>query len=211
VRCTGLLALVTFPLAVGLGALAPTLVGILLRPEWRDVGPMLAMLSALGILRPIGWTVSAYLVAKNRPRADAALELLKLSAVVAFLLTLGRLGPFWACAAVGLAFATHSLASVIVVQMTDGVAVVRVVSRCVGPLVACVPMAGAVIGVRYAFQGLGASFAPASLVAQVAAGGLVYLAAARVLAPSASMDLIAIVTSALRRRREPSVRETSPG
>jgi PST family polysaccharide transporter len=211
VRSTGLLALVTFPLAAGLGAVAPTLVGVLLRPEWRDVGPMLAVLSALSVLRPIGWTVSAYLLAKDRPRTDAALEVLKLSAVVLLLLTLGRRGPLWACAAVGLAFAVHSLVSMVVVQVADRVSVAGLVSRCAGPLGACVPMAAAVMGVQQVFYDLGPRFAPVSLVAQIAAGALVYPAAALVLAPSASLDLIAALTSALRRRREPSLREISPG
>jgi PST family polysaccharide transporter len=211
VRSTGLLALVTFPLAVGLGAVAPTLVDILLRPEWRDVGPMLAMLSALSVLRPIGWTVSAYLLAKNRPRIDAALEMFKLSALVLFLLTLGRTGPLWACAAVGLAFAVHSLASMIVVHVTDNVGVARLALRCAGPLLACVPMAAAVIDVRHFFDHRGASFAVVSLVAQIVVGALVYPAAALMLAPAASSDLISVVTSALRRRRGPSLRETSPG
>jgi PST family polysaccharide transporter len=211
VRSTGLLALVTFPLAVGLGALAPTLVRVLLRPEWRDVGPMLAMLAALSVLRPIGWTVSAYLLAKDRPRTDAALEILKLSAVVAFLLTLGRAGPLWSCAAVGMAFATHSLASMIVVQATDRVSVAKLASRCAGPLAACVPMAAAVVGVRHLLEGRGARFAVVSLLVQIAVGALVYPAAALLVARSASFDLISVVTSALRRRRERSLRETVPG
>jgi PST family polysaccharide transporter len=211
VRSTGLLALVTFPLAVGLGAVAPTLVAVLLRPEWRDVGPMLATLSALSVLRPIGWTVSAYLLAKNRPRTDATLEVLKLSAVVVFLLTLGRAGPVSACVAVGLAFAVHSLASMAAIQKTDGIALATLAARCAGPLAACVPMAGAVIGVRHLFDNVGAGPAAASLAAQIAAGMLVYPAAALVLARSVSGDLVAVVTSALRRRRAPSLPGTSPG
>ena len=93
VRSTGLLALVTFPLAIGLGAVAPALVQALLPPEWRDVGPMLMLLSVLGVVRPLGWTISSYLLACGSPRLDAALELIKLASLVTLLLTLGRLGP----------------------------------------------------------------------------------------------------------------------
>ena len=74
-RSTGLLALVTFPLAVGLGAIAPTTVETLLRPEWHDVAPMLAVLSVLSVVRPVGWTISSFLAgagpAAHRRRARA--------------------------------------------------------------------------------------------------------------------------------------------
>ncbi len=211
VRSTGLLALVTFPLAVGLGAVAPTLVAALLRPEWSDAGPMLAMLSVLSVLRPIGWTISTYLLAQNRPRLDASLELLKLAAVVALLLTLGRLGPLWACAAVGLAFGAHALASMVVIQITDGVAVAAIASRCGGPLAACVPLVAAVLGVRLLLRDGGSRSDATVLVAQIATGLVAYPAAAWVLARSASRDFLGVVTSALRRRKGPSVPATSAG
>jgi PST family polysaccharide transporter len=204
VRSTGLLALVTFPLAVGLGAVAPTLVGALLRPEWGDVAPMLAILSALSVLRPIGWTISSYLLARDRPRLDAALEIFKLVAVVVLLLTMGRLGPLSACAAVGLAFALHAFASMVVVRTMDGIGVAELASRCVGPLAACVPMVVAVLGLGEALAGAGVRSCGAVLVAQIVTGAVVYPPAALVLAHSTSRDLLAVITSALRRRTAPS-------
>jgi len=209
VRSTGLLALVTFPLAVGLGAVAPALVGALLKPEWRDVGPMLAMLSALSVLRPIGWTISAYLLARDRPRIDAALEVLKLAAVVVLLLTLGRLGPLSACAAVGLAFALHALASLVVVQIVEGIALAELCARCGAPLAACLPLVIAVLGTRLVLESAGLHSYPALLVAQIAAGAVTYPVAALVLARPLSLDFVSVLTSALRRRTAPSVRATS--
>jgi lipopolysaccharide exporter len=120
-RSTGLLALLTFPLAVGLGAVAPTTVETLLQPEWHEVAPMLAILSVLSVVRPVGWTLSSYLVAQDRPRVDAALEVLKFASLVGLLLTLGRASPLWACSAVGFAFGMHALASMLVVQVMDGI------------------------------------------------------------------------------------------
>jgi PST family polysaccharide transporter len=209
VRSTGLLALVTFPLAVGLGAVAPALVGALLKPEWRDVGPMLAMLSALSVLRPIGWTISAYLLARDRPCLDAALEVLKLAAVVAFLLTLGRLGPLSACAAVGFAFALHAVASLVVVQIVDGIALVDLCARCGAPLLACLPLVIAVLGTRFVLENAGVHSYPTILAAQIAVGTVTYPAAALVLARPMALDLLSVVTSALRRQTAPSVRATS--
>ena len=77
-RSTGLLALVTFPLAVGLGrhrlddgANAPE-AGVARRRLrcWRSS-------PSLSVVRPVGWTISSYLLAQGRPRIDAALELLE--------------------------------------------------------------------------------------------------------------------------------------
>jgi PST family polysaccharide transporter len=200
VRSTGLLALVTFPLAVGLGAVAPALVGALLKPEWGDVAPMLAVLSVLSVVRPIGWTLSSYLLARDRPRLDAVLEVFKLVAVVLLLLTLGRLGPLWSCVAVGLAFALHAVASMVAVYLSDGIGVVDLASRCGGPLAACVPMVAAAAGVRHGFDVAGLRSNAALLVAQIGAGAIVYAASALVLARATSLDFIAVVTSALRRR-----------
>jgi PST family polysaccharide transporter len=211
VRSTGLLALVTFPLAVGLGAVAPALVDTLLKPEWRDVGPMLALLSILSVVRPVGWTISSYLLARDRPRVDAGLEILKVAALVILLLTLGRLGPLWACAAVGLAFALHAIASMAVVQATDGVTVSALAARCAAPLAACVPMIAAVAAARAGLEHAGVTRAGIVLAAQIFAGAVSYPAAALVLARSTSLDLIAVVTSALRRRTAPSLRATSAG
>lgn len=191
VRSTGLLALVTFPLAVGLGAVAPTLVDALLAPEWRDVGPMITVLSALGVARPIGWTISSYLLARDRPRLDAVLEGVKLAALVALLLTVGRAGPLWACAAVGVAFALHAAMSLAAVQWIDGVSARKLAARCAPPLAACVPMAIVVLSVRAAVHP-----SVAALVLEIAGGGVVYAAAALVVARSASRDLVALAQRA---------------
>jgi PST family polysaccharide transporter len=204
VRSTGLLAMVTFPLAVGLGAVAPALVDALLRPEWRDVGPMLAVLSVLSVVRPVGWTISSYLLARDKPRVDAALELLKLGSLVGLLLTVGRAGPLWACAAVGLAFALHAFASMVVVHWLDGVTVTSLTARCAGPLAACAPMAAAVLAV-------GALLARASvhpgvaLCVEIPAGAVAYALSAAVLARSTFDDLRALLRRAVSRSPAPFV------
>jgi len=197
VRSTGLLALVTFPMAVGLGAVAPTLVDVLLKPEWRDVGPMLALLSVLSVVRPVGWTISSYLLAQDRPRVDAALEVLKLVALVALLLTVGRASPLWACVAVGAAFAMHTAASVLVVHVLDGVRVGSLVASCMRPLAACVPVAAAVLGVRHVFPDMHPH--GLRLVLEVAVGASTYVAGALIWAGPMSRDLLALARRVVRR------------
>lgn len=192
VRSTALLTLVTFPLAVGLGAVAPSLVKALLRPEWSDVAPMLSLLSAMSVVRPLGWTISSYLLARDRPRLDAALEALKLVSLIVLLLTMGRGGPLWACAGVGLAFAIHAAASMAVLQALDGVTVAALAAKCVPPLGACAPMVASVLVTRLGLAAAGMHVGVMSLVAEIAAGAAAYTASAIVLARSATMDLLGL-------------------
>jgi PST family polysaccharide transporter len=199
-RSTGLLALVTFPLAVGLAAIAPTLVDAVLRADWRDTGPMLAMLSVLSVVRPVGWTISSYLLARDRPRLDALLEVFKVGALVVLLLTIGPRGPLWACAAVGAAFALHALASMAAVDWLDGIRVWALALRCVGPLIACMPMAAAVVGVRLLARGLGPHASGKLLVLEVATGALTYPMAALLLARPVAADMVALLRRVLRDR-----------
>jgi lipopolysaccharide exporter len=198
VRSTGLLALITFPLAVGLGAVATTTVRTLLKPEWRDVGPMLAILSALSVVRPVGWTISSFLLARNRPRVDASLEVLKLAALAVLLLTMGRAGPLWACAAVGAAFGAHALASMVVAQAIEGVPLLGLVQRCAPPLLACAPMVAVVLLVRR----LGAPSHPRGLelALEIVAGALAYAIAAPLVARATTQDLLGLVRQTIRRR-----------
>lgn len=200
VRSTGLLALVTFPLAVGLGTIAPTLVDTVLKPDWHDVGPMLALLSVLSVVRPLGWTISSYLLALDRPRVDAVLEVGKLVSLVVLLLTMGRWGPLWTCVAVGVAFGLHTLASMWVVQAFDGISVARLAGRCAPPLLACVPMVVAVLAVRTALGGTATAVRGLGLVAEITTGALAYAASALVVARPLAYDVLDLLRRATQRR-----------
>ena len=58
IRSTALMSLVVFPLAVGLGVIAPTLIAAMLNEKWQGVAPLLVVLSVLSVVRPMGWGVS---------------------------------------------------------------------------------------------------------------------------------------------------------
>jgi PST family polysaccharide transporter len=198
-RATGLLALVVFPLAVGLGVIAPTLVRALLRPSWADVAPMLAILSTLSITRPIGWTVSTYLIVRNRPRVDAALEVLKLASVVVLVLAFGRFGPVWACASVGMGFAVHAVASMWAVRRTDGIAMTALLVRCARPLAACGPMVLAVLAVRRGMRSMGGAPTALELAIEIGAGALAYIAVCPWLARVETLDALRLARRGLLR------------
>jgi lipopolysaccharide exporter len=52
-RASGILCLVVFPLAIGLGAVSATLVAAFYTADWQGVAPLLTVLSALSVVRPI--------------------------------------------------------------------------------------------------------------------------------------------------------------
>ena len=203
VRSTGLLALVVFPLAVGLGAVAPTVVHVMLRPEWYGVAPMLMILSALSVTRPIGWTIQAYLQGSNRPRASMWLGLAKIAFLLSAMIILGKVThePLWTCGAVGIAFGLHSLASMFVVSHDDGVSVWTLLGRCASPLLATLPMAAAIYGVRVGMAHVGGVPPVVGLLVELVTGAAAYVAGAFVFARAPAMEFTNLLRDAIRRRR----------
>jgi len=198
-RSLTLLGLVVFPLAVGLGAVAETLIDAVLDPRWHAVAPMLMVLSALSIARPIGWTVTSYLQARQLPRPIMWLEAFKLVVLLGAIFTLGRLSALSACVAVGLGFGAHTLAAFWVVRRVDGLPFGALLRSVAGPLFACGPMVAAVFLAR---RGLALGSAPRllELAVEVLAGAVAYVIAALTFSRGASRELVARAAEVLRRR-----------
>jgi PST family polysaccharide transporter len=201
VRSMALLGLVVFPLAVGLGAVAPTLVAVLFDRRWSAIGPMLVLLSALSVTRPVGWTVASYLQALQRPGLILWLELLKLVCLMGGIATFGRLSPLWTCGAVGAAFALHALASLVVVSRIEALPLRESVGSLLPALGACVPMVMAVLATRSTLVAFGAPKPWLSLALEVTAGMLGYAAGALLFARRTSEDLLERLVDAVRSRR----------
>ncbi|TMQ12532.1 MAG: oligosaccharyltransferase [Deltaproteobacteria bacterium] len=180
IRSTGLMALVVFPLAVGLGAVAPTLIRCLLDDAWQGVAPLLVVLSVLSVARPMGWSVGM---------------------VVLFggIAALSPLGPVWTAAAVGIAFGGQSLVKIGLVVYTDGLPAWPLASAVLRPLAACVAMAAAVLGARYGAAALGVTAPWASLAIEIAVGVLTYVATAFVVAGPIVRDFLQLLRRALKR------------
>jgi lipopolysaccharide exporter len=211
-RALTLVILVVCPLAVGLGTVAPTLVKTFFDARWEPIWPMLAILSMLSVVRPVAWMVAPYLQVESRPRTMMLLELSKAAFLLIALVGLGLLGgPLWACAAPGVAFTYNALSNLWVLKRIDassrsgaraGLSIGGMLRPLLPPLLACGPMVGAVLGVRY---GLGhASSIPklGALALEMLAGALVFVPSAWILAPAASKELVRQVAGALAARRE---------
>ncbi len=199
VRSTALMALAVFPLATGLGAIAPTLIDLLLNDEWQGVAPLLTVLSVLSVVRPMAWGITTYLASESRTRAIMMLELLKLVLLFGCIVAFSSLGPQWAAASVGIAFGIHSLATTALVITTDRIPARPLISAFIRPLMACGVMVTAVLGVRHGADALGVASSALRLAVEIATGAATYVAAALVLARATSRDFLGLLRRALRR------------
>jgi lipopolysaccharide exporter len=201
VRSVRLLAILMFPLAVGLGAVSETLVRVFFDSRWTNVAPMLTILSALSLSRPIGYAVSNYLQAAGKPTTSSMLEIAKLGLLLGCMLVLGRIGPMWVCAAVGIAFTTHAIACLYVISL-DGIPFWATLGGLMTPLLACIPMVLAVLGVRYGLIHVGLPYPLLSLILEIVAGAVAFVASALVVARPIALDLIGLVKGLIQRRRK---------
>ena len=199
VRSLSLLSLIMAPLAIGLGAVANTLVRALFDARWASVGPMLAVLSALSVTRPVGAVIWSYLQSRGRPRAVMALECLKLVLLLGSLILLGRLGPLWACGAVGLAFFVHTWLSLWVVHRAEPLPVGKLLRGLIAPVIATIPMVAAVLAVRAGHVALGVPPALGVLL-EVVVGGIAYVPSAYLLAPAVTRDVVSLAMGLIRKR-----------
>jgi PST family polysaccharide transporter len=199
IRSTALMSLAVFPLAVGLGAVAPTLIRCLLNDAWQGVAPLLTVLSVLSVARPMAWGVGAYLASYSRTKAIMLLDLLKLLLLFGCIVAFSRLGPLWTAASVGIAFGVQSLAKMGLVVYTDGVPLGALASAVLRPLAACAVMAAAVLGVRHGLDLLGLDSPRLVLPVEIVVGAVTYVAAALVIAAQTSRDFLGLLRRALKR------------
>lgn len=199
VSSLGLLAFVVFPIAIGFGAVAHTLITLVLRPVWAPVAPMLTILCVLSVLRPVSWQLGAYLIANDRPRISMICSAVKLFVIVAAILTVGRVNPLVACFGVGFGYVASLLLAQYSIQRLDGVPMTALLGRMVPPLLACVPMVAVVYGVRQLWEraGLGPGI---GLPIEILSGMGAFVVGAFTLAPGITREFLAAVSAARRRR-----------
>ena len=191
-RATGLLSLLIFPLAVGLGAVSETVVATVLSPEWQGVAPYLLILSVLSVVRPISWNINSYLQSQRKTKTLMILSLQKMALLLVCIVGLSRWGDLWACVGVGIAFGFHTLASIWVVHKHDNISLSSMFKMMSGPLLACVPMALAVFATRRL------SIEPLwlRLILEIGVGAVVYLGAAFVFSNAIAKDFLHLLKKA---------------
>ncbi len=122
---------------------------------------------------------------------------MKLAILLLALVTLGRMGPLWACTAVGVAFGAHALASLWVVRRVDGIPLGRMLANLGPVLAACMPMVIAVLGARWLVDARGGVPLALRLAIEIVSGALAYPLALWLLVRDESRELVARLTDAL--------------
>lgn len=200
VRAAALMQLIVSPLGVGLGAVAPTVVAAFFDAKWAAMAPMLAILSVMAVFRPMTWSAIAYLQAVQQTRLVMLSSFLRAIAVLSLVAAGGSLGgPIAACVGAGIGYALHSVLTIIACGRATGLPVGAYLVGVMRPLVPCVPMFLAVEGVRLATAGV--MPASVSLILEIAAGGMVYVAAAFVTCRPGVDELLRLARDAVRRRK----------
>lgn len=203
VRAMPLVALLVFPLAVGLGVEAQNLVTTFFNPRWQPMAPLLQVLAALGVVYPMGSAVQAYLKASSRPRAVLAFHTIHMVLLLVLIALLGRLGGLTSATfAPGLAGGTYALLALIYAGRVDGVPVMRALGALARVLLACAGMTMAVLLFRHLRGHEAAHRALGVLASEVAVGAVAYVATAFLVAPAQVADLLASLRSLRERRRQ---------
>jgi PST family polysaccharide transporter len=195
-----LIALVMVPLAVGLGVIGPTLAEVFFDKRWTGVGPMLLVLAAISFPRPISGAVAGYLQVKLKQSVVAIGEIITLALLMGALLTVGRLGPLWACATVGVVFTARLPLNAWMLNKYDQISPRRFLTPLIAPLGCAVPLIGAVLLTRAGLRRIGIEHGVVRLMAEVTSGAIGYLVAALVVARRPMFELISLLKSALGRR-----------
>jgi PST family polysaccharide transporter len=191
-RSMALLGIIVFPLAVGLAAVSGTLARAFFDAKWAHVGPMLAMLSVLSITRPVIYIVVSYLQASSRVFAVSTIEVTKLFLLFAMMVFAAPYGVMAVCGAVGAAFAFQALAGLWVVTR-DGLSLGATLLRLARPLLSTLPMAAAVLGVRWVLAAIGLRSAQLGLIIEIIVGAVVYVPSALLIAGDTARDLLSLI------------------
>ena len=195
------MALVIFPLAVGLAAVSPTLVRVFFDDRWLEVAPMLAILSILSVARTMASPLVALMQAQHRRRPLMMLSMAKVGILIGSIMIFAPFGPLWTCVGVGATFVLDTFLCMVMVRVLDDIKMLPLLGGVIPVMLASAMMAAGVYGTRMGMHGLGLGGGWLSLIVEVIAGGVFYVAAAFLVARPLAMDLLTQLKSVIRRRR----------
>jgi O-antigen/teichoic acid export membrane protein len=169
-----LVAYVTLPVLVGLAAVAPDFIDVVLGHRWEKSAPVLVVLCGVGILRSLANPIGSVLLAKNRPDLGFKGNLLLLGLMVVALLIAAPHGIMYvAWASLGVTLVGYC-GWLLLLRRVVGMGLGAYAEGLRIPLISAGVMLAAVLSVRAALSA--ADSGPAvTLVAGVAVGALVFL------------------------------------
>lgn len=200
VRAPLLMGVIVSPLGVGLGAVSSTVVATFFDARWAGMGPMLAILSTMTVFRPMTWSAIAYCQAVQQTRLVMLSSFFRAMVVLALVALFGYVGgPLWACVGAGIGYAIHSVVTIVVAGRAVGFPIAPYLTGVARPLLPCIPMFLAVIGVEEVL--VGTLPLPVVLGVQLVTGAVVYIISAFILVRPAVDELIRLGREAIGRRR----------
>lgn len=203
VKSLHIVALLVFPLAIGLAAVSPTLIASFLQPQFATAGIMMMVLATMSLVKPMVGAAFAYLVTQGRQASFATLQgfhLLLLIGLVVVVQGVLHLGWLAVCVAVSASYAVMAIGGMWLVAASAGIGLWSLVSQLLRPGLACAPMVAAVMGVSHLFGQLGLS-PRLSLVAEILTGALVYVPSALIIDRENTRDLVQMARNTIARKR----------
>lgn len=194
----GLLALIIFPVAIGIASVAETLVAVLLSDEWQDVGKYLMPLSLVAIFRPMNAVVASLMLSTERNRTLMAFELLKVTLLVVGMWLLSPYGPFVAAGVIGGSMAIQFLGLAWILR-SHGLPMARLFGALRGPALAALCIAAAVLPCAEALRGTSVPEL-VRLIVEVILGVLAYMAGLALFARSQAAKLIELARAQIKRK-----------
>ncbi len=189
-RACHLVAIVVFPMAVGLAAVSPTLVQTLFTPEWHEIALPLTILAAVSIIDPMGDTMTSYLKARDYPWSVMLVQVTYLAVLLGSMYTLGYyFGLTGACAGVGVGMFYRAMAGLYIAHVRDQVSIVDMLSGLTRVALASGVMGLSVIGIRELVTASLSSIHLA-LAIEIAVGAISYPLAAFALAGPIAKDVV---------------------
>jgi O-antigen/teichoic acid export membrane protein len=199
IRAIGLLALVTFPMAVGLAAIAHTLVDVLLPDRWQGVAPFLVVLAAVSVFRPVNGLISQYLVSIERNNALLGAEVVRVVVLFVGIALLAQFGALIAALAIGLAAFVHTCSLLYSVH-GDGSLLRGLLAALRTPIVASLSMVSFVLALRYAIGPVDGIAEMLLLGGEIAGGAGGYALAMFAVGRRESREVIALARGVIQAR-----------
>jgi O-antigen/teichoic acid export membrane protein len=188
-RATSCVAMITFPLVLGMAVVAPIIPQVL-GEKWHDVVPIFRILCVLGMAQSVTSATGTILVSQGKPNIA-----LRLQAVFATVVTASFvIGLRWGAEGVALCYVTACMLLAPVQIMVSGRLIGMgffAIIRAIGGVFACaVTMAAAAVGAGYLVP---EESVWARLAAQVCVGVVVYIVCIRVFRLRAYSDLVTVI------------------
>ena len=194
-----MLAMLTFPMAIGLAAIAPTLIDLLLPPGWQGVAPFLVILAACPCSVPS--TASSHNISSrwSATACCSGLEVLRVVALFGGLLLLGQIGPLAAAFAVGGSAIIYAGGLILAIGSGSFLRSMFTVLR--APAISSLTIVAAVMTTRSLFPPADGYNEVVVLIAEIIAGVCVYVSCMLLLGRGAVSEMLALAKGSLRLSR----------